>query len=163
MMATPATLYRRLPTLGRRARRIAVLAAFGGYPLMQLGYAVLRAPDRVPQIVWAPMAVVLFSATLIGMVMVYGYSQQRMGRDRALDERERAMVDRALVVSYGVVTALVAVVLGTLAVWLTFVGPITFGMAELVPFLIAIGIYEPLLPFAALAWIEPDVPTDDEA
>jgi len=32
-----------------------------------------------------------------------------------------------------------------------------------VPFLIAIGIYEPLLPFAALAWIEPDVPGDDEA
>ena len=163
MMATPATLYRRLPTLGRRARRIAVVAAFAGYPLMQLGYATLRAPDRIPQIVWAPIAIALFSATFVGMVMIYGYGSRRMGRERMLDERQRAMVDRALVLSYSVVTVLVAIVLGTLAIWLTFNGPITFGMAELVPFLIAIGIYEPLLPFAALAWIEPDVPGDDEA
>jgi hypothetical protein len=162
MMATPATLYRRLPGLSRRARRIAVIAAFGGYPLVQLGYAFLRAPERIPQVVWAPTAVVLFSATLVGMVMVYGYGQHRMGRDRELDERQRAMVDRALVVSYGVLTAVIAFALGALAVKLTFDGPITFGMGELVPWLIAIGIYEPLLPFAALAWIEPDAPVDDE-
>ena len=31
------------------------------------------------------------------------------------------------------------------------------------PWLIAIGLYVPFLPFAALAWIEPDAPADDEA
>ena len=163
MMARPATFFRRLPSLSRRARRVAVTAAFGGYPLMQLGYTYLRATERIPAPVWAPIAIALISATVVGMVVVYGYSQGRTGRDRALDERQRAMVDKALVVSYGVVTAVVAVALGIVAVWLSFNGPITFGMGELVPFLIAIGIYVPLLPFAALAWIEPDVPVDDEA
>jgi hypothetical protein len=66
-------------------------------------------------------------------------------------------------VSYGVVTALLTAALGILAVWLSFNGPITLGMADLVPFLIGIGIYVPVLPFAALAWIEPDAPADDEA
>jgi hypothetical protein len=163
MMATPATLYRLLPTLGQRPRRIAVIATFAGYPLLQLGYVLLRAPDRIPALVWAPIAIGLFAATLIGMVAVYGYGQGRMGRERALDERQRAMVDKALVVSYGVVTALLTAALGVLAVWLSFNGPITLGMADLVPFLIGIGIYVPVLPFAALAWIEPNAPADDEA
>jgi hypothetical protein len=35
-------------------------------------------------------------------------------------------------------------------------------MEDLVPWLLAIGLYEPFLPFAALAWIEPDLPADDE-
>ena len=36
-------------------------------------------------------------------------------------------------------------------------------MDALAPWLIAIGLYVPMLPFAAMAWIEPDAPVDDEA
>ena len=43
-MATPATLYRRLPTLDQRRRRIAVVAAFVGFPAVLVGYALLVLP-----------------------------------------------------------------------------------------------------------------------
>lgn len=130
---------------------------------MQLGYATLRATEVIPNLVWAPIALALIGTTFIGIVAIYGFGRGRMERQRQLDERQRAMVDRALVVSYGVVTSVVAIALGAVAIRLTFGGPITVGMGDLVPFLIAVGLYEPLLPFAAIAWIEPDFPADDEA
>jgi hypothetical protein len=163
MMATPATLLRRLPSLRRRGRRVAVIAAFAGYPLMQLGYYTLREPERIPLPLWGPIAFALLAATLVGVVAVYGYSGGRMDRRRHLDERQEAMIDRALVVSYSVITAFVVLALGVLALVLSFGGPITFGMAELTPIGIGIALYVPLLPFAALAWIEPEAPSDDEA
>jgi hypothetical protein len=162
-MVTPRALYLRLPSLPRRSRRAAVIAAFSGYPLLQIGYAQLRATNVISVTVWAPIAIGLFLATLIGMVAVYGFSSGRMDRKQHLDERQRQMIDRALVVSYGVVTTVVALVAGALALRLTFGGPMTLGMEDLVPWLLAIGLYEPFLPFAALAWIEPDAPADDEA
>lgn len=163
MMATPFTLFRRLPSLSRRARRVAVVAAFTGYPLVQIGYATLRAPNLLPAVIWGPIAVALFSATLVGVFAVYGYAGPRMDRRRHLDERQQAMIDRAMVVSYGVLTVVIGVVLGGLALWLTFGGPVTVGFGDLVPFVIGAALYEPVLPFAALAWIEPDPPADDEA
>jgi hypothetical protein len=129
---------------------------------LQLGYTQLRATDRIALAVWGPIAFGLIFLTLIGMVAVYGFSSGRMDRKQHLDERQRQMIDRALVVSYGVLTTVVALVAGALAVRLTFGGPMTLGMEDLVPWLLAIGLYEPFLPFAALAWIEPDVPADDE-
>ena len=162
-MATPATLYRRLPALSQRARRVAVIAAFGGFPLLLIGYAALVEPGRLSRIVWAPVSIVLFSATLVGLVAVYGYGQGRMDRRQRLDERQRTMVDRALVVSYGALTTLIVLLAGILAVYLTFVGPLEVEMAVLTPWFVAIGLYVPFLPFAALAWIEPDPPTDDVA
>ncbi len=36
-------------------------------------------------------------------------------------------------------------------------------MSAVTPWFVAIGLYVPFLPFAALAWIEPDAPADDEA
>ena len=161
-MLTLRTLYLRLPSLSRRSRRIAVIAAFAGYPLLQIGYAQLRATNLISATVWAPIAIGLFLATLIGMVAIYGFSSGRMDRKQHLDERQRQMVDRAMIASYGVVTTAVAVVLGALALGLTFGGPITLEMGALVPWLIAVGLYEPFLPFGALAWIEPDAPVDDE-
>jgi hypothetical protein len=162
MMVTPRTLYLRLPSLPRRSRRIAVVAAFLGYPLLQIGYAQLRATNLISTTVWAPIAIGLFLTTLVGMVAVYGFSQGRMDRRRPLDERQRQMVDHAMIASYGVVTTVVAIILGWLALRLSFGGPITLEMGDLVPWLIAVGLYEPFLPFAALAWIEPDAPADDD-
>jgi hypothetical protein len=161
-MVTPATLYRRLPSLSQRARRLAVIAAFTGFPLQMIGYTILVQPGRLSGAIWAPATIALFSATLIGIVAVYGYGQGRMGKRDGLDERERAMVDKALVVSYGALTTLIVIVAGLLAFYLSFVGPIELDMTVLTPWFIAIGLYVPFLPFAALAWIEPDVPGDDD-
>ena len=72
------------------------------------------------------------------------------------------MVDKALVVSYGALTTVIVVVAGLVALYLSFVGPIELEMTVLTPWFIAIGLYVPFLPFAALAWIEPDVPGDDD-
>lgn len=163
-MLTPVSvLRRRLPRLSRRARRLAVLGTFTGYPLLQLGYWALVQPGQLSSMVWAPIAIALFTITIVSVFALYGYGQGRMGYPKhSLDERQRAMHDRALVVSYGVVTTAVGIVLGGLAGW-AMNEPIVIEMSALVPFLIAAGLYVPVLPFAALAWIEPDPPSDDEA
>jgi hypothetical protein len=143
-------------------RRAAVIAAFGGYPLLILGYGTLVEPGRISTIVWGPIAVALFTLTIVGTFALYGYGQGRMGYPkRALDERQRAMHDRALVVSYGVATIVFGLMLGGLA-GAALQGPVVVEMADLTPVLIAAGLYLPLLPFASLAWIEPNLPADDE-
>ncbi len=162
-METPwLTLYRRAPALKRRDRRLAVAAAFLGYPALIVGYDLLVAPGRLSTVLWAPIAIVLFSLTLVGAVALYGYGQGRMDRRARLDERQRQMVDQALVVSYGVLATVVSVALGILAVAASF-QTIEIHMDALAPWLIAAGLYLPMLPFAAMAWVEPDAPVDDEA
>jgi hypothetical protein len=163
VMATPYTIYRRLPTLRQRSRRIAAIAAFTGFPLQLLGYSALVEPGYLPSLVWAPVSIALFSATVVGLVAIAGYAQGRFDQRDSFDERQRAMVDRAFIVSYGALTTLIVVIVGAMAVYLSFIGPITFEMSVFSPWFIAIGVYIPFLPLAALAWIEPDPPSDDEA
>ena len=158
-MDTPSSLYRRMPEARQRSRRILVVAAFTGFPLQIVGWRF--ATGEVLSAIWAPISIALFSATIVGAFALYGYGQGRMGRRDLLDERQRSMVDRALVVSYGVLTIVIVVIAGLLATYLSLVGPIQLEMAALTPWFIAIGVYVPLLPFAALAWIEPDVPGDE--
>jgi hypothetical protein len=162
-MATPATLYRRLPALSQRARRLAVLGAFGGFPLQQLGYALLVEPGRLSGLIWAPASIVLFAATVFGVIAVGGYGQGRFDRRDTFDERERAMVDRALIASYGVLTTIIVAIGGVIAIYASFVGPVVIEMSAFTPWVIAIGVYVPFLPLAMLAWFEPDAPADDEA
>ena len=163
-MVTPAALYQRLPALRQRDRRLAVVAAFAGFPLLNLSYATLVTTGVIPGMVWAPIAVALFVITIVGLVAIYGWGQGRITERRdQLDERQRAMVDRALVTGYGVLTTAIVVVLGVLALYLSFVGPITLDMTGLTPWIIAVALYVPFLPFAALAWIEADAPADDDA
>ena len=161
-MDTPwLLLYRRAPMLGRRDRRLAVAAAFLGYPLLLVGYDLLVEPGRLSTVIWAPIAIVLFLLTLVGAVTIYGYGQGRMDRRARLDERQRQMVDHALVVSYGVLATAITLALGALAVTASF-GTVELHMDSLAPWLIAAGLYLPMLPFAAMAWTEPDAPSDDE-
>jgi len=162
-MVTPASLYRRMPATRRRTRRFLVIAALVGFPLQQVGYLLLVANGLLPAIVWGTVSIVLFSATIVGVVAIYGFGQGRMDRRERLDERQRQMVDRALITSYTVLTTVIVAVAGILAVYLSFVGPLQLDMLGLTPWVIAIGLYVPFLPFAALAWIEPDAPADDEA
>lgn len=164
MVSPVLTLFRQIPTSRRRTRRLAVVAAFTGLPLQFLGYQTLVAPGRLSLSIWGPITIVLFAATLIGAIATYGFGQGRMGDRSRLDERQRAMNDRALVISYGVVTTVVTLILGAVYLVASFVGPITFQMdATALSIAVAAGLYLPLLPFAALAWIEPDAPADDAA
>ncbi len=163
-MVTPAALYHRIPSLQRRDRRLAVVAAFAGFPLLNLGYATLVAPGVIPGSIWAPIAVALFAMTLVGLVAIYGWGQGRITERRdQLDERQRAMVDRALVTGYGALTTAIVVILGVVALYLSFIGSITIDMTSFTPWIIAVALYVPFLPFAALAWIEADAPADDDA
>ena len=160
-MASPVlTMFRRIPSSRRRSRRLAVIAAFTGFPLQILGYETLVAPGRLSTIIWGPITVVLFGATVIGALAIYAFGQ---GRSR-LDERQRAMNERALALSYGVMTVAVTVVLAVVWMAAAFVGPVVIQMdATALSVAVAVGLYLPLLPFASLAWIEPDAPADDVA
>ena len=172
-MTSPRSFYRQLPLLSRTRRRVAVVAAFGGYPLLQIGYASLVAPGLVDRTVWAPVAVALFGVTLVGVFVVYGYARERMvpvwfpffansPADRhRLDERQRAMHDRALVVSYRIVTLVVGLTIGA-AAGIASNEPLVIDFPTLLPFIVVFALYQPFLPFAALAWIERDPPADDD-
>src|SRR5262245_2937791 len=162
-MVTPATVYQRLPSLRQRERRIAVVAAFAGFPLLNLGYATLVASGIIPTAIWGPVAIALFAITIVGVLAIYRWGQGRITERRdELDERQRAMLDRALVTAYGVLTTAIVILLGVLALYLSFIGPITVDMGNLTPWVIAVALYVPFLPFATLAWIEADTPTDDD-
>lgn len=161
-MASPVDLYRRLSHAPRRVRRLWVIGAFAGYPLVIVGYARLVQPGYLPTAIWAPIAIVLMSLTIVGCFATYGFAGGRIGSREHLDERERAMSDRATVLSYGIVTTVLVAALAWLA--LTAYGePLVISMEALTPILIAAGVFVPLLPFAVLAWIEPDAPADDDA
>jgi hypothetical protein len=172
-MVSPFSVYRRLPSLGRDRRRLAVIAAFAGYPLLQVGYAALVATGHLATPIWAPIAFGLFALTLGGVFVVYGYARERMvpawfpffrnaTRDRdPLDERQRSMHDRALVVSYRVLTLAVGLTIGA-AAGIASNEPIVIDFPALIPFIVVFALYVPFLPFAALAWIEADPPVDDE-
>jgi hypothetical protein len=176
-MVSPLSAYRRLPSLGRDRRRLAVIAAFAGYPLLQVGYATFVAPggmfSGLSRTIWAPIAVGLFGLTLAGVFLVYGYAQDRMtpvwfpffrkaaSDPHPLDERQRSMHDRALVVSYRILTLAVGLTIGAAAGVATN-EPIVLDLPALLPFIVVFALYVPFLPFAVLAWIEADPPVDDE-
>lgn len=161
MMASPVGLYRRLAHTPRRIRRLAVIGAFAGYPLVIVGYTRLVETGQLPAAVWAPVAVLLMATTIVGCFATYGFAGDRIrGRDH-LDERERALHDRAIVLSYGIVTTVLVAAIAWLA--LAAMGePLVIRMESLTPIMITAGVDLPLLPFAVMAWIEPDAPADDD-
>jgi hypothetical protein len=157
------TAYRYLPHARQGMRRLLVLATFVGYPLVQIGYSGLVAPGRLSTTVWAPVAVVLMSMTIFGTFAIYGFARDRASlKIETLDERQRALRDRAVVLSYLVLSTVVTLVLGLAAIWAAFVGPIRLEFGDMAGWLVAFGVFLPILPSAALAWIEPDEPSDEE-
>ena len=173
-MVSPLSFYRNLPFLGRTRRRVAVIAAFAGYPLLQIGYATFVAPGRLATAAWVPMAVALFGVTLAGVFLVYAYARDRMvpgwfpffgtamSDGRPLDERQRSMHDRAIVVSYRILTLAVGLTIGA-AAGVASNEPLVLDFPALIPFIVVFALYVPFLPFAVLAWIEQDLPADEDA
>ena len=156
-MVSPAlVLYRRLRHARRATRRLIVLGAFGGYPATLIGYSTLVATGTIPTALWAPFALAFMSLTIFGTFAIYGYARDRAQFSAELDERQRHVRDQAWIVSYVALSTAITLVAGITALWLLLVGPISLGLGELAPWFIALGVFLPLLPSAALAWIEPD-------
>jgi hypothetical protein len=153
---------RELRHASQRTRRLIVLSTFLGYPATYVGYATLVATNRIPTIVWAPFALLFMAATVFGLFAIYGYSRDRAEMTSRLDERQRQLRDQAWILSYVVLSTVVVAILGGLALWLTFVGQLTFNFGDLSGWFIALGVFLPTLPSAALAWIEPDEPADPD-
>lgn len=156
MQSPFARLWKAMPAATRRTRRLWVVLAFAGYPLLNIGYASLVVPGRISSAIWAPIAVLLFAATLAGVVAIYGYARDRASMNADLDERQQRIRDQAWIAAYGVLTAIVVIVVLILAVVVSTSGPVLIGMDVLTPVGIALGLYLPILPAATLAWSEPD-------
>ncbi len=85
-----------------------------------------------------------------------------MSDGRPLDERQRSMHDRALVVSYRILTLAVGLTIGA-AAGVASNEPLVLDFPALIPFIVVFALYVPFLPFAVLAWIEQDLPADEDA
>ena len=162
-MQTPwHRLWRAMPNASRRTRRLWVIAALTGYPLMTVGYALLVPTGRASSVLWAPIAIALFTATLAGVVAIYGYARDRASMTADLDERQQRVRDQAWIAAYGLLSAVVVAIVLFLALIASFGGPVTIGMDVLGPVGICLGLYLPILPSAMLAWSDPDLPLDEE-
>jgi len=161
-MSNPALrLWRAIPGASRRTRRIWVVLAFAGFPLVNLGYLGLVQTGRLSQTVWAPIAIVLFAATLAGVFAIYGYARDRASMTADLDEREQRSRDEAWIGAYGFLSTVVVAGVAILVLIASGSGRVSIGMDVLTPVAIALGLYLPILPSAMLAWAEPDVASDD--
>jgi hypothetical protein len=143
--------------LSRRSRRIIATATVLGLPGM-FAWSALWHDTQVPPILWGPGTFVLIGVTIAGAFVLYRYV-----RDRAdlpgehLDERERQLRDRAWILAYQVLA--MVVVLVAVAVVLPVLGlgrTITIDASVATAITLCLGVLLPLLPAAALAWLEPD-------
>jgi hypothetical protein len=161
-MKTRQRIAERLRTMDRRTRRLLVLETLISYPLVVIGYSALVATGRVPGALWAPIAIVLMAGFVSGLFVVYAYAGGRADpRNAELDERQRGLAIEAWALSFGALTWFLVIVAVAWAVWVTFVGPVLVGPELLLPVAIGVGVYLPLLPLAALTWIEPDAPAEE--
>ncbi|HYN63871.1 MAG TPA: hypothetical protein VES36_04640 [Candidatus Limnocylindrales bacterium] len=140
---------------------IAVLAMVG-LPAMYVwsGYWL---GTSVPALIWGPVSFVLIGFTAAGSLILY-----RFVRDRAdpqsdhLDERQRQLRDQAYVQSYGVLSTVVVAVIAIPAVLvLGFGRTVMLDPTIVTAVALVVGTLIPVLPFAMLAWLEPDVLGDE--
>jgi uncharacterized membrane protein len=112
----------------------------------------------VPTLLWGPVTFVLIGLTLIGAFLLYRYVEGRADMPgHGLDERERQLRDRAWILSYQVLALVVVLLVAALVIpVLGFGQPITIDAKVATAAAICFGVLLPLLPAAALAWLEPD-------
>lgn len=117
----------------------------------------------VPTFVWGPVSLLLIGGTAVGALLLYGYARDRAGLPgAALDERERRLRDRAWILSYQVLAVVVVATVAAVVIpVLGFGQPVTIDAALASAAALCLGVLLPLLPTAALAWIEPDIREDD--
>lgn len=151
----------RMERMSQRTRRIVGVASLLGLPAMY-GWSSFWLSTSVPSLVWGPVSFLLIGMTVIGAVVLYAFVHDRADLNAGgLDERQLELRDRAYVASYGILSVVVVAILATLAVpVLGFGRQIVLDATSVTAAAISIGTLVPLLPVAALAWVEPDVLED---
>ena len=147
--------------LSQRTRRVVAVATLLGLPGMY-AWSSFWMSTSVPNILWGPFSFVLIGITLVGAFVLYRFIRDRADMPGAsLDERERQLRDRAWILSYQVLGCVVVFFVAAVAIAvLGFGRTVTLDASIASAAAISIGVLLPLLPAAALAWIEPDAPAD---
>jgi len=147
--------------MSQRTRRMVAVATLLGLPGMY-AWSSFWMSTSVPNILWGPFSFVLIGITLVGAFVLYRFIRDRADMPGAsLDERERQLRDRAWILSYQVLACVVVFFVAAVAIAvLGFGRTVTLDASIASAAAISIGVLLPLLPAAALAWIEPDAPAD---
>lgn len=151
----------RIDRLSQRMRRAIAVVTLVGLPAMYLWSAFWQTTG-VPSVVWGPISFLLIGGTVGGALILYRFVRDRADLGaRDLDERQRQLRDRALILSYGVLSTVIVAVVGGAALLVLGLGREIELDATLVSALaITVGTLIPVLPVASLAWLEPDDPGD---
>lgn len=116
----------------------------------------------MPKAVWGPIGFPLILVSVIGALFLYTFAGGRATRNSRLDERERQLRDQAWVASYAVLSICVVTAVGVAAVVvLGFDRTITLDARVMSGVTTCFAVLVPVLPAAALAWLEPDPPAED--
>ena len=105
----------------------------------------------------------LIGATVIGALILYRFVRNRADLPgHGLDERQQLLRDRAWVMSYQVLSTVVVAGLAVVGILVLGLGrELTIDAALANALVLSIATLIPLLPVAALAWVEPDAPAGD--
>src|SRR5262245_64930394 len=107
----PATSW--IDRLPRRARRLIVMLSLLGLPSMY-GWSAFWLATPVSKLFWGPVSFLLIGATAGGSFVLYRFVRDRADMRADLDERQRQLRDRAMVLSYQVLSAGVVASVGAL-------------------------------------------------
>ena len=153
--------HHRIDRLPQRSRRALAIGTLIGLPAM-FAWSTFWMGTTVPNVVWGPVSFVLIGMTIVGSFVLYRYVRGRADMPgRGLDERERQLRDRAWILSYQVLSLVVIGAVVILGISVFILGRTVVVDAGLVNALVlSIAVLLPVLPAAALAWIEPDSPAD---
>ncbi len=162
MAHTTSTRRFRVDRLSQRSRRLVAVATLFGLPAMFV-WSAFWTRTSAPTIVWGPVSFVLVGLTLLGAGVLYRYVRNRADMPGfGLDERERLLRDQAWILSYEVLSVVAVVLAAAIVVpVLGFGQSITFGASTATAVALCLGVLLPVLPAAALAWLEPDAPEED--
>lgn len=148
---------RRIDELPQRTRRLIAVATLVALPAMY-AWSGFWAGTTVSNVIWGPVSFLLIGVAVVGGFVLYRYVSDRADlRDGRLDERERHLRDQAWILSYEVLSVVAVAVVATITIAvLGFGQQVTIDASMAGGAALSIGLLLPLLPAAALAWIEPD-------
>jgi hypothetical protein len=157
MMSTARSRWHRFERIPQGRRRVIAVATLVGMPAM-FAWSTYWQGTTAPSIIWGPISFLLLFTTIVGALVLYLYVRNRADMPgNSLDERERQLRDRAWILSYQVLSAVVtaAIVIAGIAVFV-FGGTLVIDAAVVNMLVLCVAVLLPVLPAAALAWIEPD-------
>ena len=152
-----ATRLDRIAHLSQRSRRVIAVLTLLGMPAA-FAWSTYWLSTSVSNVLWGPVTFVLFGATIWGAFVLYAYVRRRADLPaRDLDERQLHLRDQAWILAYQVLSTVVilGVAWAGLAVWVLD-RPITIDAGTANALVLSIAVLLPVLPVAALAWIEAD-------